>query len=198
MTAGRPPNGKSIRVNLGAFLLVVGFIAFGTGVAQFFRLTIEDTSGKDRPVVTAELEATDNGIVLNASVSAAGLRSDEHVEILVQGLNSRTELSDVVAGPGPRQRDDVPNYSDQSTEFDSPQRLYLSRVGGDRNGNVNATFAVPISVGLYERVRIVATVTSQTGSQDENQRILDEQEKADLEKEVKTLPARVASNCVYT
>lgn len=177
----RPRDTAVVGVSLGAFLLVIGLLAFVTGLAQFFKLAIEDTSGKDRPVITAELAETDGGLFLTASVKASSLRSDEHVEVLVQGLNSRTELSDVVSGAGPRQRDDVPNYRDPSTEFDSPQQLHLSRVGGNRDGEVEASLKLPISIGLYERVRILAAVTRMGEDEDDDQRRRDQEEKNNKE-----------------
>lgn len=143
-------------IGLRAFLLTLGLAAFLIGATQFFRLAIDDTSGKDRPQVSATLQESDSGLTLEATVKASGLKSTETVVFLVEALNSRTELSDLVAGAGPRQRDDIPEFRDLSTDFDSPQILHLSRIGGDRNGVVDVQLAIPVSAGLYERLRVSA------------------------------------------
>jgi hypothetical protein len=144
---------------VSAVLVTIGFVAFSVGLSGFFALAVENTSAKDRPTINASLSIGDSGgLSLDVGVVAAGLRSDEHVLVTIEGLHSEVSLSDVRAGRG--------ESAYRLTSFgDSAQPLHLSRTGPDQEGSVNLAMVVPVSPGLYERLRVNAFLVS-AGSDD--------------------------------
>jgi len=151
--------GWPLRFSVSAVLVTVGFVAFSVGLSGFFALAVENTSAKDRPTINASLSVGgDGGLSLDVGVVAAGLRSDEHVLVTIEGLHSEVSLSDVRAGRG--------ESAYRLTSFgDSAQPLHLSRTGPDQEGSVNLAMVVPVSPGLYERLRVNAFLVS-AGSDD--------------------------------
>lgn len=154
---------RKLSLSLSAGLLVIGFLAFLAGVAGFFVLGVANAGAQDRPKVTASLVRDGGTLSATASIAASGLRSDEHVVITVEGLNSQRELSDVAAGPGSRIRDVDLTTKEESEDLDFSQVLHLSRVGADETGNVSAEISVPISTGVYERIRVSAFIAKIDG-----------------------------------
>jgi MFS family permease len=141
------------RFHLRAGVLGVGFIAFFVGLGGFFTLSVENAHAKDRPVITASLVETDGEITLSATIEATGLSIDEHVLVTVEGLSRSEQLSTVKAGRSSAGGVLVPGG-------DSSQTLHLSRTGPDQTGAVNFEVSVPVSPGLYERIRISAFLAS--------------------------------------
>lgn len=142
------------RIQPRALLLVFGFISFFVGLGVVFNLAVENTSAKDRPTITAEIVEIDNTFTLNVNVVAVGLRNDEHILVTVEGLNREEVLSDVRAGR---------TTDDPRPGVDSLQTMYLSRTGPDENGKVELEIKVPLSPGLYERLKISAFLASPGG-----------------------------------
>lgn len=153
---------RRLGVSLSAGLLVVGLLAFVAGVAGFFQLGVSNARAQDRPNVTASLERKDGALYVSGSISASGLRASEHVVVAVEGLHSRLELSDVVAGPGSRLHD-VELGTDDLNDLDFAQVLHLSRIGADAAGDASTRISIPLSVGLYERVRVSAFIAKPDG-----------------------------------
>jgi hypothetical protein len=143
-----------ISFSIDAILIVVGFIAFAVGLSGFFSLAVANSSAKDRPTIDASLSVDEGGsLALTAGVVASGLRTDEHVLVTVEGLSREVLLSDIRAGRG--------GALFRLTNFgDNTQPLHLSRTGPDLEGNVDLELVVPISPGLYERLRINAFLVS--------------------------------------
>lgn len=143
--------------HIRAAALGVGFVAFFVGLGGFFSLSVENTSAKDRPAIVVTLADGENAITLNATVQATGLSIDEHILVTVEGLNRAERLAAERAG---RERDTSPELIG-----DSAQTLYLSRTGPDQTGEVNLDLTLPVSPGLYERLRVSAFLAS-VGSED--------------------------------
>ncbi len=151
--------GWPLEFTTSSILVSIGFMAFFVGLSGFFALAVDNTSAKDRPTINASLSVGDTGgLTLQVGVVASGLRTDEHVLLTVEGLNSEIPLSDVRAGRG--------ESVYRVTSFgDSAQPLHLSRTGPDKEGAVDLNTVVAVSPGLYERIRINAFLVS-AGSND--------------------------------
>jgi hypothetical protein len=136
---------------LRGLVVAGGFVVFFVGMAGLFQLAVESTSAKDRPSVTAKFITVDGSVFIEATAKASGLRSDEHVLFEVEGLSLNEPLARHVAGLARAEPVD-----EREPGSDYAQTVYLSRTGPDENGEVDLSVLAPVSVGLYERMRVSA------------------------------------------
>jgi hypothetical protein len=113
-------------------LLILGGLAFALGIFLATDAAVASPSDQEKPSITASFELGET-LTLTGSVKATSLPSAEEVHVIVNGLMTLGN-------------DDV-----------SFKRLYESRSGPNAAGTVELQLKVPISVGIFERVAIVAT-----------------------------------------
>lgn len=137
--------------HLRGLVVAGGLVVFFIGMAGLFQLAVESTSAKDRPSVTAKFTSAEDSVFIEATALASGLRSDEHVLFLIEGLSLDEPLARHVAGLAR-----AGSLVEKVAGSDYTQTIYLSRTGPDENGDVDLSVLAPVSVGLYERMRVSA------------------------------------------
>jgi hypothetical protein len=135
------------RVAAGMFGIL--FFMVGTLVLVWFHA---DAVGRqERPTATLALAESEKGYSALITVEAGGLKPDEYVFVLVQGLNSKRHLDPTSAEFTPSSERIPPG------EY-SKQRVYKGRVGPSPNGTVSVSFDVAIADQLYEQVVVLALI----------------------------------------
>lgn len=142
----------TLRLSFRELIVLTGFVAFFIGLGGMVQLGARSKATKDRPRVTATLNQTDTGLILEAGVNASGLTNDEHVLVLVEGLSSTEDLDGLRIGLNHAPSPKLPTY-------DYAQELQLHRVGPDEDGKIDVPIKVNVPPGLYERVRVTAYIT---------------------------------------
>lgn len=164
------PRGLVVLVGTAALLAGLG----GVGV-----LAIDSKAAKDRPAIEATLVRDGSGWVMEAQVTARGLTSREHIVVHVQGLSALEPFDGRRAG---RWQDiggvaDVRNGIPPGNDFH--QTILFTHIGPDIDGSIDTTVRSPVSVGLYERVRVSARLATQRYTSLRNDR-------AELESELRS------------
>ena len=86
------------------------------------------------------------------ALTAAGLKPEEYLFVIVQGASASTKLDPERVGPKPKQANPI-----NKGEF-SLQRLYKGRIGPSPTGDINISLAVPVTEGLYDQVWVKARI----------------------------------------
>lgn len=108
-------------------LVVLSALAFAIGLLWATWNAVATPGDTGRPSITAKFD-TEEGLRLEGLVRASGLKSDQEVTVVVDGL--------------------IPNYK--------PIRLYESHIGPDPAGVVELNLSVPLSPGSYKYVGVGA------------------------------------------
>ncbi|HEV7807604.1 MAG TPA: hypothetical protein VGO80_17425 [Solirubrobacteraceae bacterium] len=137
-------------VVLRVFMVSLGVLIIGVAITGIAYLTTISLSAKSRPRMVAKLERTDLGERVTGTVTAAGLKSKEHIAVRVIGISTRERLSELHVGHA--------RAGEVSTDR---QVVYSSRTGPDSAGATTVDFAVPIGGGLYERLDVEAELVSE-------------------------------------
>lgn len=125
--------GPSLRVTM----IVAGGIVFLAGLFGSFRLAVTSVRVKERPQLVANLVMEpDIGAVLDGNVQAAGLRSNEHVHLLVFVRRPHMEV----------------------------ERAYESRTGPDQEGKAVHSFKIPMSTAGIAEIHVASLIAEATGS----------------------------------
>lgn len=123
--------------SLRATMIVAGGIVFLAGLFGSFRLAVTSVRVKERPQLVANLVMeSDVGAVLDGNVQAAGLRSNEHVHLLVFVRKHNME----------------------------PERAYESRTGPDQEGMAAHSFKLPMSTAGIAEIHVASLIAEATGA----------------------------------
>jgi hypothetical protein len=129
-----------------------GVVLLGAAIVGITYMTTTSLSAKSRPRMIAKLERADSGDNVTGSVTAAGLKSSEHIAVRVIGISTRENPSELHVG----------HARGGETPADR-QVLYSSRTGPDSGGATTVEFAVPVGSGLYERLDVEAELIEEDG-----------------------------------
>jgi hypothetical protein len=96
-------------VALRQVLLAIGVVFFAAGLIVAIALASIVPTTKEQPTVTAKLTRSAEGLSLEATVKAAGLRSDEVFRVVVDGISGADleRLYTAEMGPDPAGKIDV-------------------------------------------------------------------------------------------
>lgn len=132
--------------------ILVGLFCFLGGILTLVVTYAQTTGEQDRPSVTTSLARQGDDLLLKAKVRAEGLELREYVFIVVEGMNATHQLDRQIASTMGRVPKEPGTYWDQ--------RIYASRVGPDGSGVVDVPVEVLLTKGLYDRVRVFASIYS--------------------------------------
>jgi hypothetical protein len=138
------------RIYLAIF---VGLI--GLSIASIAYLTTISLSAKSRPRIVARLERGAAGDRVTGSVTAAGLKSKEHIAVRVIGISTRERLSEQHVG-----------HARGHEEPTDRQVVYSSRTGPDSAGVTQVALDVAVGSGLYERLDVEGELISEEEVED--------------------------------
>jgi hypothetical protein len=139
-------------MSMRATALIGGLALFLSGLVILSVVSVMGKSSKERPRVSGSIVREESGWLLDAHVSAQGFSRRDQMLIMVEGLNYTEPLAGRRAG---RMYDPTLLASKQPGN-DFLQTLALARVGPDSDGKIDAPIKLPISLGLYDRVRVAA------------------------------------------
>lgn len=145
--------GRGRRVVL--ILLSVILFAAGSLVLTWYHATATQT--QQRPTVTASLVGQGDNTVVTTAVAAEGMKPDQYLVVLVQGLNSRRYLEL-----------DRAQFAQDSPEVEPglffKQRIYIGRIGPNTAGEVDSSIDVQLNGELYDQIAVQAGIAdSETG-----------------------------------
>jgi hypothetical protein len=146
-----------------AIALAAGVLLFLAGLVVLSVVSVTSKATKERPRVTGMLARNAAGWMLEGRVSAQGLTRREHILIVVEGVDSGFPLAVNRAG---REYDNKLVRPKEVSADDYHQTLMLTRVGPDSEGKIDIPIKTPISVGVYERVRIAAWLVTERYTND--------------------------------
>jgi hypothetical protein len=145
---------------------VAGLLAFVAAVCVLLGAHAHATAEQQRPTVAAELSADATPMTAKVTLTAAGLKPDEYLFVIVQGASASTYLDQQRVGPGPKRPDPIPK-----DEF-SLQSLYKGRVGPSPTGDIDISLVVPVTQGQYDQVwvkaRIITSAEAVATAEDES------------------------------
>lgn len=133
-------------------------------------LSVDSKAAKQRPQLHLTATFANGMAVVDFSASAEGLTGRETFGVELEGLHSAQPVySQVIGQFGTRQEHDelVPskqNPLDPTEEYIT--RLSYAFVGPDADGKINYTARVEVPLGVYERVRLTASVFADSGVSD--------------------------------
>jgi hypothetical protein len=136
---------------------VLAVVLFLFGTLWIGTLAVDTAGENERPRIAAKLTIGPDGTpILEATVTAEGLRTNEHALITVLGRSTRAALlQDRTGRAGPI----------RVAEADEPQRiglpsqlLFATRAGPDRDGKVDRSFTIPLTAGIYDVIDVQAFI----------------------------------------
>jgi hypothetical protein len=151
----RPGRPRILLTATAALLVTLALLA-----ALVLGVASKDTT--DRPQVSAELTDADGQLTVAFSATAGGLRRTEVLTVEVEGLSAYRPVYRQVTGQlGSRPfSQELPPVKDEPAD---PTEEFVSRlnyrfVGGDTSGVASVEDTVALPPGVYERVRVTASV----------------------------------------
>jgi hypothetical protein len=122
-------------------LLVASLILFTLALLMGVSAAVLTPSTREQPFVSAKITSSATGTILQATVKAAGLRSDENLRIVIHQL--------VV---------DAEGYETQGNP------LYEADIGPDPGGKVDTVIEIPVEPERYTAVDVVAGIAGNLGA----------------------------------
>jgi hypothetical protein len=143
-----------------ALWLIAGFLVLGGSLVGLSWLAIDSKSGKERPRIESTFSVNGDLAVLEGKVKASGLRTSEHILILVEGHSHVKQLSELHGGLADAKELEKlqPN-----ADGDYVQLVYAARAGGDADGAVEMPFKLEFDSSFYERLVISAELRPRIG-----------------------------------
>jgi hypothetical protein len=126
-------------------------LVFFFGVVWIGNLAVETAEENERPRISGKVTMGADGVpTLEGTVTAEGLRTEEHVLIRVLGRST------FGLHRGRTGRDSLHEGVDEPAG--PTQLLFATRMGPDRDGKVDRSFGLPLTPGLYDVVDIQAVI----------------------------------------
>jgi hypothetical protein len=149
---------------------VAGLLALGTGLVMLASAAVEGRAAKDRPRIDVKLTREADGTHVKGTVTAEGMRADDHVLLRVIGISSRHRLAEAHIGHRMGGDTVAPCPADEQGSGETGkvlfkrscwrQLMWSSRIGANPDGTVNAPIDTLVATGLYDRVDIEARLVA--------------------------------------
>lgn len=153
----RSSRGRTRAIGTG---VAASLVAVALAAALVMGVASKDTT--DRPILNASVQEVAGQLSVTFEASASGLRHEEFLSVELEGLSSSVPVYRQVPGRFGSREEHVESPPVKRDPRDSTEefvtRLTYRFVGGDVDGKAVTEGAYTLPWGVYERVRVVASV----------------------------------------